>query len=182
MPAVISFSSGDYAVQVTLHEPPLSYPALATPGLREDFGLYDSGTLLVVTAGGAAADDCSIIVSQHFAPGPESAFYPGVLIVPETALLLIGAGTRLLAYDLETAERLWEDEESTGFWGWKRHGEFILMSAELGLAAWSLNGVKLWSSFVEPPWTYSISNDIVTVDVMGQLCTFPIRTGPNAHP
>jgi len=28
------------------------------------------------------------------------------------------------------------------------------MSAELELAAWRTDGTKLWTTFVEPPWTY----------------------------
>jgi hypothetical protein len=178
MPDVFSFSSGDYAVEMLLREPPLSYPPLAIPGLREDFGLSESGTLLVVSAGLANADDKRVIVSQHFHPGPEAGFQPGVLIVPETALLLIGAGTRLLAYDLETAERLWQDEADTGFWFWRRHGNFILMSAELEFAAWDLEGRKVWSTFVEPPWTYSLDDDRVVLDVMGDIRRFPVRLGP----
>lgn len=181
MPDVLSFSSGAYSVEVALREPPLAPPSMATPGLREDFGLSDSGTLLVVTAGRSDVDARSIVVSQHFSPGPESAFYPGILIVPETSLLFIGAGTRLLAYNLETAERLWLDEADTGFWGWKRHGEFILMSAELEFAAWTLTGHKLWSTYVEPPWTYSVANGAVTLDVMGQIQNFPLQSGRSGN-
>jgi hypothetical protein len=60
MPDVLAFSSGDYAVEIALREPPLAYPSLAEPGLREDFGLSESGTLLVVTAGRADADHRSV--------------------------------------------------------------------------------------------------------------------------
>jgi hypothetical protein len=178
VPDVLAISLGNYAVEIALREPPLMYPPLAKPGLREDFGLAESGTLLVVTAGRADTDQRNIIVSQHFHPGPEAGFQPGVLIVPETDVLFIGAGTRLLAYDLATAKRLWEDEADTGFWCWKRHGDLILMSAELEFAAWSRKGEKLWSTFVEPPWSYSVENDTVVLDVMGQLRRFPIRQGP----
>ena len=61
------------------------------------------------------------------------------MIIPETSLLMIGAGERLLAYDLETPRRLWEDEAEAGFWGWERHGGLVLMSAELELAAWDIH-------------------------------------------
>ena len=179
MPDVLAFSSGDYAVEIALREPPSAYPSLATPGLQEDFGLSESGTLLVVTAGRADATERSVIVSQQFYPGPEAGFQPGVLIVPETNILFIGAGTRLLAYDLALAKRLWQDEANTGFWCWRRHADLILMSAELEFAAWGLKGEKLWSTFVEPPWTYSVANDTVVLDVMGQVSRFPTRQGPS---
>ena len=175
MPDVLSFSSGDYIVEAALREPPLT-SAHATVG--EDFGLSDRGTLLVVTVGPAHSDQRSLTVSQHFAPGPEAGFQPGVLIVPETHTLFIGAGTRLLAYHLQRVARLWQDEADTGFWFWRRHGEVVVMSAELELAAWDLEGHKLWSTFVEPPWTYSVSEGSVTLDVMGQIRKFSLRSGP----
>jgi hypothetical protein len=45
---------------------------------------------------------------------------PGVLLAPETGLLFIGAGERLLAYDLLGPTRLWEDHADTGFHAWQR--------------------------------------------------------------
>jgi hypothetical protein len=178
MPDVLSFSSGDYIVEAAIREPPL---ASAQAALREDFGLSDRGTLLVVSVGPANSDHRSITVSQHFAPGPEAGFQPGLLIVPETHTLFIGAGTRLLAYHLRRLERLWQDESDTGFWSWRRHGEIVLMSAELEFAAWDLEGHKLWSTFVEPPWTYSVAHGSVMLDVMGQVRRFPLRLGPRDY-
>lgn len=65
MPDVLAFSSGDYAVEMALREPPLGYPSLANPGLREDFGLSERGTLFVVIAGRADADQRSVIVADR---------------------------------------------------------------------------------------------------------------------
>jgi hypothetical protein len=42
------------------------------------------------------------------------------------------------------------------------------MSAELELSAWDINGRKLWSKNVEPPWSYEIRGDRVELDVMGK--------------
>lgn len=175
MPDVLSFSSGDYIVEAALREPPL---ASAQAALREDFGLSDRGTLLVVSVGPANSDRRSITVSQHFVPGPEAGFQPGLLIVPETHILFIGAGTRLLAYHLQRLHRLWQDEADTGFWFWRRHGDIVLMSAELEFAAWDIEGRKLWSTFVEPPWAYSVADEFVMLDVMGEVRQFPLRLGP----
>ena len=91
--------------------------------------------------------------------------------------LFIGAGRRLLAYDLSRPVRLWEDEADFGFWSWSLHGQFVLMAAELELAAWDVSGRKLWSRFVEPPWEYSVANEIITVDVMGVVSSVRIQTG-----
>jgi hypothetical protein len=105
-------------------------------------------------------------------------FNPGALLVPETSLLFLGAGTRLLAYDLERPARLWEDRADIGFWRWQRHECFVIMSAELELAAWDTSGHKKWTTFVEPPWSYRVTADTVQLDVMGRLSSFPVETGP----
>ena len=97
--------------------------------------------------------------------------------MPETGLLLIGAGERLLAYDIRVPERLWEDRAEFGFWAFARHGDVILMLAELELAAWTTGGRKLWTMFVEPPWTCTVSGQTVTLDVMGQVRSLDLRTG-----
>src|SRR5205085_9222784 len=52
----------------------------------------------------------SLVVAQRFFPGSEEGFDPAVLLVPEAKTVFIGAGERILAYKLEPAERLWEDE------------------------------------------------------------------------
>ena len=103
---------------------------------------------------------------------------PGVLLLPETDILLIGAGERLLAYDLHGPTRLWEDHADTGFHEWQRHGDVVVMSAELELAAWDLRGVKRWSTFVEPPWAYRVEGGMVYLDVMGTVSSFPLLAGP----
>lgn len=106
-------------------------------------------------------------------------FDPGVLVIPETGLVLIGAGERLLAYRLgDPPVRLWEDAANSGFWGWDRQGDVILMAAELEFSAWNLHGQKLWSAWAEPPWNYSVQNGVIQVDVMNTLSTFSLLTGP----
>jgi hypothetical protein len=121
-----------------------------------------------------------LVVSQKYAPGLESGFSPGLALVPETHRLFVGAGCRLLAYDLSDPARLWEDEANTGFWFWSRYGEAVLMAAELELAAWDVRGAKLWSRFVEPPWEYRVEGATVAVDVMGRVSRFDILTGAEA--
>jgi hypothetical protein len=118
-----------------------------------------------------------LTVAQRFWPAG-AGFHPGALLVPETSLLFIGAGERLLAYDLREPKRLWLDSANTGFWHWHRHGDYVLMAAELEFAVWNKEGLKLWSTFVEPPWDFQCGGDSVTLDVMGQKSTFGLRHGP----
>lgn len=119
-----------------------------------------------------------LVVRQRFSPC-QGGFDPGIALVPATRTVFIGAGTRLLAYRVdERPVRLWEDVASFGFWGWSVHDGVVLMSAELELAAWDLQGAKLWSRLVEPPWSYAVVNDRVYLDVMGATADFDILAGP----
>ena len=105
-------------------------------------------------------------------------FEPGAILVPETKVLFIGAGERLLAYRIDPLTKLWEDRADTGFLGWDQHADTILLSAELEFAAWTTNGQKMWTLFVEPPWHYAIDGDMVKLDVMGNQQSFRLKEGP----
>lgn len=119
-----------------------------------------------------------LVVAQRFSPH-SAGFDPGAILVPETATLFIGAGSRLLAYRLAPSPvRLWEDLAHFGFYTWCRHGGAVLMSAELELAAWDLEGRKLWTTFVEPPWDYRVEAGQVILNVMGLETRFDALRGP----
>jgi len=123
-------------------------------------------------------DALSLVVAQRYGPAGYG-FYPGLLLVPETGIVFIGAGGRILAYSLEPEpRRLWVDSADCGFWSWSRHGDLVVMSAELELAAWTIAGEKRWTMFVEPPWSYTVSEGTLELDVMGSISTFPVATGP----
>lgn len=102
-----------------------------------------------------------------------------MVLIPETDVLFVGARQAVWAYDLRQPARLWTDTAEEGFLGWRRHGEAVVMSAELGLAAWDLQGRKLWSTFVEPPYGYTVVDHVVHLTVMGVLVTFPLASGPS---
>jgi len=170
---------GEYSL--TVHRGPLpsiygSYRQHAA--LAEEFGLDQPEGEACFVAVQSSGDWPSLLVALRFEPYVEG-FHPGVLLVPETKVLFIGAGERILAYGLAGPSRLWEDTADTGFWGWKRHGDVVLMSAELELAAWDTSAKKLWTMFVEPPWSYEVVGQQVHLDVMGKNAVFPIHDGPS---
>jgi len=103
---------------------------------------------------------------------------PAVALVPEAHTLFIGAGEEIFCYDLSAPSRLWHDTADTGLWGWDVVRDTVLMSAELEFAAWDQAGKKLWSTFVEPPWSYQVDGDHVSLDVMGNISRFEYRVGP----
>jgi hypothetical protein len=173
---------GDFIVSMK-EEVPDHYDKHAI--LVEEFGLehMDSSAFYFEVQRG---DWPMLCVAQRYSPNHWAGSYPGVLLLPDTGILFVGAGERLLAYDLKHPKRLWEDmrEAGFGFHRWRRHGDVVVMSAELGLAAWDTQGVKLWSApedgvFIEPPWEYRVESGIVTLDVMGAIYTFPLQTGPS---
>lgn len=93
--------------------------------------------------------------------------------------IFIGAGKIALCYERSPRPReLWTEHVELGFLGWAVHGDIVVMSAELTLAAWDQTGRKLWSTFVEPPWSYQVKDDRVTLDVMGSISTFDLKPGP----
>jgi len=147
--------------------------------LVEEFAVDSpEGEACLVTAGHPYAWPF-LVVAQRFQPYV-AGFNPGILLVAETGVLFIGAGERLLAYSLQGPKKLWEDHADTGFWGWQQHDDCVLMSAELELAAWRTTGEKLWTTFVEPPWSYRAENGQIHLDVMGLKSSFPIVDGPSA--
>lgn len=109
---------------------------------------------------------------------PSTVFPPGILLVPETNVLFVGAGERVLVYNLSNPVRIGEDSADVGFLGWRRYGRYVVMSAELDVAVWDLAGTKLWSHFVEPPWDYNVEGEIFHLEVMEKHYSFPIQTGP----
>ena len=102
---------------------------------------------------------------------------PGALLAPDQDRLFVGGGERLLVYDLRGPRRLWKNSAEAGFWNWSRHGDVVLMAAELEFAAWTAAGEKLWTTFVEPPWTFQVEGETVRLDVMGVVEQFPLRAG-----
>jgi hypothetical protein len=118
----------------------------------------------------------ALVVAQRYQPAA-GAFFPGALIVPETNRLFIGAGTRLLCYDLADPSRLWEDSAECAFWSWTQDGTEVYMAAELELAAFDNGGNKLWTRFVEPPWDFNLEPDRILLDVMGSITHLDRRSG-----
>jgi hypothetical protein len=174
----IAVDAGALSVVVDTELPSLfdTYVARAEFVDLVDLDSEEGGTLFF--GGGDVQGWPLVVIAFRYSPAGYG-FTPGVLLVPETRTLFLGGGERLLAYSLgKPAARLWTDSANTGFWGWQRHGAFVVMAAELELAVWDTSGRKLWSTFVEPPWTYSVADGLVKLDVMGTVSSFPIETGP----
>jgi hypothetical protein len=121
----------------------------------------------------------SLVVLQTFGPAA-AGFHPAALVVPEKGRVFIGAGPRVVSYARVEGgwNRDWQYDVFAGFWGWRQHGDVIVMLSEIEMAAWSSDGHQLWTTLVEPPWSYSVEHQTVRLDVMGAVTEFPLRTGP----
>jgi hypothetical protein len=42
-------------------------------------------------------------------------------------------------------------------------------------------GQKLWTTFVEPPWDFTVKDGVVELDVMGEKRSFTLREGPTVN-
>lgn len=180
----MSEKAGDRVIQVTLANYVVrmaeSIPEYygSPVALSEEFGLEHTDWDVFYLAVQKESDWPFLRVIQRYWPNHWAGSHPGILLVPETHILFVGAGERILAYDLKQPLRLWEDDADTGFHSWQRYDETIVMSAELELAAWDIQGNKLWTTFVEPPWDYQVEGDTVRLDVMGAISSFPLHTAP----
>lgn len=178
---------GSYTLTCMMGGLPDSYPNYCRHAqLVSEYDLLDlketpqseSPCFVGVSKRGVNNDWPFLIIAQRYSPD-FAGFYPGAIIVPETNILMLGAGERLLAYTLDPPRLLWEDSVDFGFWGWEQHDNVIVMAAELEMAAWNTEGQKLWSHFVEPPWTYYVEDSIVFLDIMGSESSFPLIEGPD---
>ncbi len=176
----LEVATGAWVVHVVVDGLPDLYRSYRqNAALCDEFDLTASDGSLCFVGVGAVDDHWPrVLVAQRFSPGIRSGFGPGTLLAHDTSILFVGAGTRLLAYDLKGARRLWEDATDVGFWSWRQHGSTVVMAAEVELAAWSTSGEKLWSTFVEPPWSYRVHGEIVELEVMGQRSEFELCPGP----
>jgi len=146
--------------------------------LLEEFDLDAQDSDRAFLAVSKAGELPFLIIDQTYEPCEFGGFSPGLLYAPETKCLFLGAGTRLLCYQLDRVRRVWEDSTWIGFWHWRRHGDTVFMAAETELAAWDLDGTKRWSTWVEPPWSFDSDGDQVHLDVMGKKVSFSVASGP----
>ncbi|SDN22376.1 hypothetical protein [Allokutzneria albata] len=168
----MEFSVGD--VHVVLSSERLA--GIDDADLVEEITAPDAEATVFLLAG---RGDAWPALGLRVAYAPAVAGFPfAVHVVPETGVLFVGAGRGVHAYRLDSPRLLWHDETACGFWGWSQYGDVVLMSAELELAAWSTSGEKLWATGVEPPWTYAVHDGTVSLDVLGEPSSFPVRTGP----
>jgi hypothetical protein len=162
------FTCGPYTISLADSLPPTYYSYSQRARLVETFELEGELGSLCYLSVARGHHWPFLMVAQRYNPGPQSGFYPGVLYIPETQILFLGTGSRLLAYTLEQPARIWENHLTGGFWQWERLHDRVIMSCENGLVVWDTDAQKRWTYFVEPPWHYSVDGDIISVHFDGR--------------
>ena len=122
---MFNISTGKYKLRLVSDGlPDLYHDYIKRAALVEEFDIRNSEGKNCFLSVGYGTDWPFLVVSQRYSPAGHG-FNPGVLIVDETDILFIGAGERLLAYNLKKPERLWEDAADIGFWDWTKHENFV---------------------------------------------------------
>ena len=169
---------GQYAISVQRGTIPNIYRDYRKHAqLAEEFALQPHEGELCFVAVSRQEHWPTLVVAQRFELS-DAGFDPAALLAPETSTLFLGAGRRLLGYQLDPPRRLFEETVEAGFWEWARHGDVVLMSGELDLAAWDLSGKKLWAMPLQPAWQYHVESGLVHLNVGGRRTAFPLREGP----
>jgi hypothetical protein len=179
---IVDFATACYQVRTARSSPPALLGAYREHAiLQEAFAMNEPDAEYFFVGVTPHSESWPVLVVEQRFFSHQHAFNPSVLVASELNTVFIGAGTRLLAYSLEPKPRqLWEEETEFGFFGWQLHAGVVLMSAELELAAWSAAGAKLWSTFVEPPWSYLVKEQEVQLEVMGNQSRFSLVEGPQS--
>jgi hypothetical protein len=175
----VSVAGSGWNVTVAQEPPVILSDYIEHAEFWEDFRDGEDDGFLFVAVERPAEEWPSLVVTQSSSPA-EGGFTPGVLVVPATQRVFIGAGTRLLCYRADPGSwiREWQAEVSVGFWRWRQHGDVVVMSAETDMAAWTVLGERLWTTLVEPPWSYTVAGGMIRLDVVGNVSAFPLVTGP----
>lgn len=172
---MVSFSVGNYNLNFEQGKLPNIYESyIKNAKLVEEYDINNRDAQLFFLSVGIAEKWPFITIAQRYEPYM-SGFEPGVLLVPETDMLFIGAGERILIYDLKEIKKFDEDYNYPGFLEWIRYKEYIFMLAELEVGCWRITGEKMWNRFAEPPYNITFENDSIIIQMDNETVKFDIE-------
>jgi len=161
---MVEIQFGDWAVLVSDGCLPINYLELmAAAGLSDEFDVNASdgrASFLCIWNKASRRADPVLAVSQRYEMTGSPA---AALLVPQSNRVFIGAGERLLCYDIAAPKRIWEDY-ALEFWSWEQATDRVVMRGELEIVVWTTSGRKLWSVPSEPEWTHVIEGRTVVLN------------------
>jgi hypothetical protein len=106
----------------------------------------------------------------------------GVLVIPETERVFVATDDYAVCYapDQDRWQRLWALplEHAFSVWGWRCHDDVVLLTGEVGLWAFSIEGASCGPRGSSRPGTSRSRAERRGLDVCGTLFGFPVRSGP----
>ena len=172
---MISCNVDRYKINVEQYKLPDLYTSyMKHAKLTEEYDLSNEDGEIFFISVGYGESWPFLTIAQSYEPCA-GGFDPGFLVIPESDILFIGAGQRILLYDLKQVKKLDEDFYNEGFLGWIRYKDYVIMLAELDVTCWRTSGEKMWSRFVEPPYNVEFEGNKIILDVMGKKVRFDIE-------
>lgn len=174
---MIKFHIDTYTFYVHLGGKPESFSRWTEcSGFTDLDGLTDSGTPVYI--GINEADKWEMmIVAFNADPIDDTFFHPELLFIPETKTLFVGGGKKAMTYSLKDKVKLTNRDLVMGFWYWAKHESFIILVEELEIAVYDYEGRFVWQTRAEPPWSYGIEGNILTLDIMDSITKHELNTG-----
>lgn len=172
---MISCSVGRYIINVEQYKLPDLYANyIKHAKLIEEYDLKNRDGEIFYLSVGEGDSWPFLAIAQRYEPCA-GGFHPGFLVIPESDVLFIGAGQRILLYNLKQVKKIDEDFYNEGFLGWIRYRDYVIMLAELDVTCWRSSGEKMWSRFVEPPYNVEFEDNKIILDIMGKKIKFDIE-------
>lgn len=167
---------GDYKLEIVEGLDVERYEDRARLVDKVDLELEDAASFTLAV--GKVGSEPEIALGQKYEPAT-SGSDAGILLLPEAKMLFVGAGQRIAAYSLVSAERLWLETVDGCFWRWRQHGDVVIMSASHEVSCWTTQGTKLWSQLIEPIWSYEVAKDRMLLKLISHALEFSLYEGPD---
>lgn len=175
---MIEFSIDNYNITVFVGQPPDildHYKSHAK--FIDDNDLKNDGTeVYVIISKGFLRPD-HMIVAFRSDPIGYAGFRPGIHYEKETGVLYIGAGRVIKTYSLADNRLVFQKDHGFGFWGWTKHGKYVIQQEETEFGIFDLNGQQLWETSVGPPYDFNFLEDKVILEFDGITETRKVLTG-----
>lgn len=174
---MVKFHIDIYTFFVHIGVKPVSFSRWTERSRFSDLdSLNDAGTPVFI--GIEEADKWEMmIVAFNAEPIDDTFFHPELFFIQETKTLFIGAGRKALTYSLKDKLKVSNRSLAAGFWYWAKHDKFIVLVEELEIAVYNYDGNFIWKTRAEPPWSYGIAGNILTLDIMDNITKYDLDTG-----
>jgi hypothetical protein len=174
---MIKFTIDIYTFLVHVGEKPETFDRWIDRSVFTDLaGLKDRGTSIYM--GIEETDKLDMmVVAFNTQPIDDTFFHPQLFFVPETKTLFVGAGIKAMTFSLKEKVKISERSLAAGFWYWANHDKFIILVEELEIAVYDHKGHFIWEERAEPPWSYGLEDNILILDIMGNISKHKLDSG-----